>query len=366
MDLLIVLFAGVCFLIYTTGVNNSAYAIATVVATRQLPPRLAVMMAAITNFIGGLCGSAVAITISTEILNVDFIHSFPPPNGMSHLLLNGVLAAIFWNLFALRIGVPSSTTHALMGGICGAAIALTGSDQSLMWHWQRGVEVWESAGLLWKVIVPLLFTPILGYLVAWLIMSLLNFLLRKSRPAKVNALFGPMQIVGSACVAFGMGMNNTPKYVGILLLGLISAHQRGELDNLPEYLSFLKISDNEKIPFWLLATGAFLLAVGTSIGGRRITRNIGSRVVRLKPVSGFAAQTSSASILFILSLMGLTVATSHISTSAIIGAGRAENPHSLKPRMILKILFCWLLNFPICFAIGYFLIVFSRTYDWLK
>lgn len=366
MELLSVLFIAVCILVYTTGTNNAASTIATLVATRHMLPHYAILMATIVNFLGSFFGIAVAVTISTQILNSDFISTLPPANALGHIVLNGVFAAILWNIGAFLLGLPSSATHALIGGICGAAIAFSGSMDSLLWSWtpvDMNITHWN--GLLWKVLIPMFLTPALAYVSAWFMMKILNVILFHKKPHKISAFFAPLQIFSSACVGFAHGMNNTPKMMGVFLVALISASNQGILDNLPECLSFIKVTSTEKFPFWLLGAGATVLAVGTAMGGWKITKNMSRRVVHLRSVSAFAAQTTSAGIIVASSLLGFTIANNYITTSAIVGSGTASRYRSLGKRMLLSILFSWALNIPISFLIGYLLLCFSRTGGWL-
>lgn len=345
--------------------NNSANSVATLIVTRQLSPKYAVVISAVTNFIGGICGSAVAFTMGTVILNTEFISTFPPANGISHILLHGIEAAIIWSLISIKIGIPTSVTIGVFGGICGAAISLTGSGESLVWYWQYGTNIWESAGILWKVIIPLFFTPIISFFLADLLMRIFNIALRNSSPAKVNKRFGSLQIVSSALVGLGFGMNTTPKYTAIFVLAAYAAYSQGVMDTLPDYLSFIKITSPKEIPLWLLALGSVILALGTTAGGKKISQNVGWKITHLKPVGGFVAQTTGALILAVLSLLGTTGAASNIMASTVAGTGHGSIPSTIKTRMLLKIFFYWLLSFPVCFILGYLLIVFTRSNNWL-
>lgn len=366
MELLSVLFVSVCILVYTTGANNSANAIATIIATRHLPPQYAIIMATVANFIGSFFGVAVAITICTQIINADFIETLPPANAMGHIALNGVFAAIFWNMLVYYLGLPSSATHALIGGICGAAIAFSGSTDSLLWSWTPGGTcIKEWTGLLWKILIPLFLSPFIAYFLSWFLVKVLHVILFNKRPHKIQTIFAPLQILSSACVGFAHGMNNTPKMMGVFLVALISASHHGTLDNLPESLSFIKTNSSEPFPLWLLTIGAFTMAIGTAAGGWKITKNMSRRVVILRTVSGFAAQSTSAAIIVVSSLLGLSISNSYITTSALIGTGMASHYRNLHRKMLLSILISWFLNMPVCFLIGYILICISRQGGWL-
>ena len=338
---------------YINGFHDTANSIATVVATKVLTPRQAVVMAAVTNLIGALWGTAVASTIASGIIEQRV--------ASQEVLICALLGAIVWNLVTWRAGLPSSSSHALVGGLVGAAVAAAGDWSVIIWS-QPSSNGWQaSKGLVWKVIVPMIASPLSGFVLGFLIMGLLYFLLRNWKPRSVNMVFGKAQMISAAGMGLMHGTNDAQKTMGIIALALASGTAAGRLANLPEWLSFLRVAPpepghNMEIALWIKVTCAVVMAAGTASGGWRIIKTLGHKMVRLHPVNGFAAETSSAAIIALASHFGLPVSTTHNISASIMGVGAAKRFSALRWTVVEKMVWAWILTIPISGAISYFLL----------
>ncbi|HYF33966.1 MAG TPA: inorganic phosphate transporter, partial [Prosthecobacter sp.] len=308
---------------YINGFHDTANAIATVVSTKVLTPRQALMLASVTNFIGAFWGQAVAKTIHSGIVDDKVVAV------TTMTILCAMLGAIIWNLLTWWFGMPSSSSHALIGGLIGAAMA------SAPGHWNWHVLIWSRPkidsktglasgmeGIFHKVVVPMIASPLLGFTVGFILMGLLFMLIRNWRPNIVNSVFGKLQIVSAGYMGFGHGLADAQKTMGIMMLTLFAATKAGELDNLPPWLHFLRIADkNAGIPLWIMIICAVTMAAGTYAGGWRIIKTLGHRMVKMKPVHGFAAEATAATILAATGAMGMPVSTTHTITTSIMGVG---------------------------------------------
>ncbi|HEY0819208.1 MAG TPA: inorganic phosphate transporter, partial [Rhizobacter sp.] len=329
---LVVVFAALAFE-YINGFHDTANSIATVVATKVLSPMQAVALAAITNLFGALWGTAVAKTIASGLLDTGVVEV------TSQLILCALLGAIVWNLITWWRGLPSSSSHALIGGLCGAAVAAANNNfHSVIWS-HPAEPFYKSAGVLWKVIVPMVSSPLLGFAAGFLVMGVLfaiisfmarsgGFLARMARPRWVNAFFGKAQLASAAGMGFAHGMNDAQKTMGIIALALVGAQSAGTLDNLPSWLAFLHPSkaalENNDIDTWIKFTCAIVMAAGTAAGGWRIIKTLGHKMVKLHPIHGFAAETASATMISLASSYGIPVSTTHNISAAIMGVGAAK------------------------------------------
>src|SRR5947209_9952899 len=278
---------------YINGFHDTANSIATVVGTKVLTPRQAVVMAACTNLVGALWGTAVATTIASGLIESRV--------ASQEVLICALLAAIVWNLITWRAGLPSSSSHALVGGLVGAAVAAAGNWSVVIWSEPDATHWYPSKGLLWKVIVPMFGSPLIGFVLGFLIMTLLYALLRNWRPRSVSMVFGKAQMASAAGMGLMHGTNDAQKTMGIIALALASGTADGRLANLPQWLSFLRVSAPEPgqtlaIAVWIKVMCALVMAAGTTAGGWRIIKTLGHKMVHLQPVNGFAAETSSATI----------------------------------------------------------------------
>jgi inorganic phosphate transporter, PiT family len=353
---------------FINGFHDTANSIATVVATKVLTPAQAVMLAAVMNLIGAFWGTAVAKTISSGLVDTDVVHVG------SMVLICALSGGIIWNLITWWKGLPSSSSHALIGGLCGAALAAADNNFDVL-IWSKTAEVWtESKGILWKVVIPMVSSPVAGFTLGVLIMGLLmagisamnsagGLLARISRPRWINAVFGKAQIVSAGYMGFAHGTNDAQKTMGIIALAIFGAETSGTLNNLPAWLGFLHPSGSDKdIAGWIVVSCALVMAAGTAMGGWRIIKTLGHKMVKLHPINGFAAETSSATILSVAAHFGMPVSTTHSISTAIMGVGFAKNPRALKFSVIERILWAWILTIPAAGSIAYGLVWLLKHY----
>jgi inorganic phosphate transporter, PiT family len=260
-------------------------------------------------------------------------------------LLCAVLAAIVWNLLTWWLGLPSSSSHALIGGLCGAAIAAAGGDFSVV-NWREGI--WP------KVAAPMIISPILGLVLGFLMMGLLVVLLRRWRPHRVNAVFGKLQLVSATFMGLSHGTNDAQKTMGIITLTLWTATQDGLFEGLPRWLGFLHTPHFE-VALWVKVVCSVTIASGTAAGGWRIIRTLGHRMVKLQPIHGFAAETTAASVIHAASAFGIPLSTTHVISSAIMGVGATKRLNAVKWTVVGRMVCTWLLTLPTTAVLGYLL-----------
>jgi PiT family inorganic phosphate transporter len=348
---------------YINGFHDTANSIATVVATKVLSPGQAVLLAAFTNFIGALLGTAVAKTISSGLIDAGVVAVTP------QLLICALLGATIWDLITWWWGLPSSSSHALIGGLCGAALAAADHWAAIIW-WQDGAHWWQGKGLLPKVIVPMVMSPLAGFLIGFTIMGALFALLstlgdrgpmkHAIRPRTVNAVFAKMQILSSSAMGISHGLNDAQKTMGIIALALAGATAAGSLDGIPGWLSFLRIPELADhaftIPVWIKATCALVMASGTMAGGWRIIRTLGHKMVKLQPMNGVAADIASSTVIITASTLGIPVSTTHNVSSAIMGVGAAKRANAIKWTIVERMVWAWLLTLPVTAALAWLLV----------
>jgi PiT family inorganic phosphate transporter len=322
---------------YINGFHDAANAIATVVSTKVLTPRQAITLAAFFNLTGALMGTAVASTIGKGMVDPKVI-TMPT-------ILCALLGAIVWNLLTWWLGLPSSSSHALIGGLCGAALATAGGDWSVL-QW--------NTGLLPKVVIPMVTSPIVGFVGAALLMFLLLVLLRKFTPHVVHSIFGKLQLVSAAWMAHSHGTNDAQKTMGIIALALFTATTSGAFADLPSAFSFLKTPEFH-ISSWVIVTCALTMAAGTAAGGWRIIRTLGHKMVRLQPVHGFAAETTAAIVIQVASSHGIPLSTTHVISTSIMGVGAAKRFSAVKWGVVERIVWAWVLTLPATALIAYVL-----------
>lgn len=356
---------------FINGFHDTANSIAASVATKVLSPGQAVSLAAVMNLIGALTGTAVAATIATGIVNTDVVAA------SSQLVLCSLLGAIVWNLVTWWFGLPSSSSHALIGGLCGAAMAAShNSWDSLIWV-QTAVEWTKSKGLVWKVLVPMVTSPLAGFLLGVLLITLLmlaihmlersgGFLRRLARPRWINALFGKLQIASAAYMGYAHGHNDAQKTMGVIALTLIGAEASGTLDNLPAWLDFIHPAHagGAEVANWIIITCGLVMAAGTASGGWRIIKTLGHKMVKLHPLDGFAVDTSSATVLMTAAHFGMPVSTTHTVSTAIMGVGFAKNPRRLKLGTIERIVWAWILTIPASGTVAWLLYRLLMASGW--
>lgn len=341
---------------YINGFHDTANSIATVVSTKVLTPRQAVLLAAFANLFGALWGTAVAQTIASGLVDT---RMFELTNGIIACALVG---AIIWNLITWYFGIPSSSSHALIGGLCGAALAASQNNWKVIIWAQPDLEHWyKGKGLLWKVIVPMFTSPLCGFILGLLVMAALYLALHRLRPQKINNVFGKLQMVSAAGMGFMHGTNDAQKTMGIIALALLAATQTGAFEQAPNWLSFLRTPPPPQgqpleIAVWIKVVCAITMAAGTAAGGWRIIRTLGHRMVKLHPINGFAAETSSATVIFAATHLGIPVSTTHNISAAIMGVGAAKRPGAVSWVVVERMLWAWVLTIPVAGGIAYLLV----------
>jgi PiT family inorganic phosphate transporter len=360
---------------FINGFHDTANSIATVVATKVLSPGQAVSLAAVTNLIGALAGTAVATTISSGLIDTNVV------TVTSEVLICALVGGIIWNLLTWWMGLPSSSSHALIGSLCGAAVgAADGNLSALVWS-HPATPWYKGSGLLWKIVVPMVTSPVAGFLLGIAIMGSLMALLsfmngrsgwmqRVSRPRWVNAFFGKGQLLSACYMGFAHGLNDAQKTMGIIALALISGTTVGALDHVPAWLQFLRTSPPEPghpgdIALWIKLTCGAVMAMGTAVGGWRIIKTLGHKMVKLHPIDGFAAETSSATILSIAASLGMPVSTTHSISTAIMGVGVAKSPRALKWTVVERIVWAWILTLPATGGMAYLLVRGLKLLGWI-
>ena len=352
MTLIFIVIAMALIFEYINGFHDTANSIATVVATRVLTPRQAVVMAAGTNLLGALWGTAVASTIASGIIEQKI--------ASQEVLICALLGAIVWNLVTWLAGLPSSSSHALVGGLIGAAVAAAGNWSVVIWSQADAKHWYPSKGIIWKVIIPMFASPIIGFTLGFLIMGLLYGLLRNWKPRTVNTIFGKAQLFSAMSMGLMHGTNDAQKTMGIVALALASGTAEGRLTNLPHWLSFLQVETPQPgqsltIAIWIKVMCALVMAAGTAAGGWRIIKTLGHKMVHLHPVNGFAAETSSAAIIGLASHFGIPVSTTHNISAAIMGVGAAKRFSALKWTIVERMAWAWLLTIPVSGTIAYWI-----------
>jgi PiT family inorganic phosphate transporter len=295
---------------YINGFHDTANAIATSVSTRALKPQYAIVMSAIANFVGALTGTAVATTISGGLVDTRVESQV--------VVAAALIGAIGWNLLTWWLGIPSSSSHALIGGLLGATAI------------SAGFGSWKIDGIVGKVLVPLFSSPVLGFLIGFALMVLLLNLFRRAHPMRLNERFRKLQVLSAAYMAFSHGSNDAQKTMGIMTLALVTAG----------------ITTDLHPPLWVIVLAATAISMGTAVGGWRIIRTMGSRVVKLDPVHGFAAETTAATIIFGASHFGMPVSTTHVISTAIMGVGSTGRLSAVRWGVARSIVIAWILTIP--------------------
>jgi PiT family inorganic phosphate transporter len=331
---------------YINGFHDTANAIATVVSTKVLTPRAAVMWAAFWNLLGALVGTAVAKTISGGLVDASAV--------TMTTVLAALLAAIIWNLFTWWLGLPSSSSHALIGGLCGAAVATAAGKWDVL-IWQAQDAQGKTMGLWPKVVLPMFTSPLIGLLAGALLMWLLLILLRGMTPRLVGMIFGKAQLVSAGFMGFSHGSNDAQKAMGIITLALFTGTSTGVFNDLPDWAGFLRVTEFKDIPMWVVILCAITMAAGTAAGGWRIIRTMGHKMVKMQPVHGFAAETTAAAILYGTATLGVPVSTTHVISTSIMGVGATKRLSAVKWGVVQRILWAWVLTIPVTALLGYLL-----------
>jgi len=299
---------------FINGFHDTANAIATVVSTGVVPLRTAIMVAAALNFCGALTGTAVATTIGRGIITPETITLV--------VVLSALLGAIFWNLFTWYFGIPSSSSHAMVGGLIGSGMAYGGSSSI------------QSAGLS-KIVLSLIISPMIGIAVAFILMISLLWLFRKAAPVGVTPLFRKLQLLSASFVALSHGSNDAQKTMGVISLALVG------------YGALELTGGKLVVPMWVILASAAAMGLGTAAGGVRIIKTLGTKIIDLKPIHGFAAETAAASVIFTASHYGLPVSTTHCISGAILGVGASQRVSAVRWGITVRILWAWVLTIPV-------------------
>jgi PiT family inorganic phosphate transporter len=303
---------------FVNGFHDTANAIATSVATRVLTPGQAVSMAAVLNVVGALSGTAVASTVGRGIV--------PPEVATQQLVIAALISAITWNLFTWWVAVPSSSSHALIFSIVGAGLA------------SGGVDAIDFSGIA-KTLQGLVFSPVFGFLAALLLLMILLWIVARSRPSKVNRVFGRLQILSAAYMAFSHGSNDAQKTMGVLTMALASYYGWS--------------GSQWHVPLWVILAAAGAMGLGTAMGGWRIVKTMGFSVVELRTIDGFAAETAAATVIEVASRLGIPVSTTQVISSAILGVGATRSLSAVRWGIAGRIVSAWVITLPACIALAW-------------
>ena len=337
---------------FINGFHDTANAIATTVSTKVLTPRQAIVLSTIFNLIGALSGTAVATTIGKGLVEGRYVSEMT--------LLAALLAAVAWNLFTWWLGLPSSSSHALIGGLCGATLASAHTDWSVIRWSVLNPETHKLEGLWPKVVGPMFLSPACGILVGFLFMALLMVLLRNWSPHLAKKVFGRAQLLSASWMSFTHGTNDAQKTMGIIALTLFTATTKSHaFDNLPSWLHFLRAPEF-KVYDWIKIICALTMAGGTAVGGWRIIKTMGSKVVKMQPIHGFAAQTTAAGIIQLATHWGIPLSTTHVISASIMGVGATKRFSAVKWGIVGRMVWAWVLTIPISGALAYGLMFWLR------
>jgi PiT family inorganic phosphate transporter len=337
---------------YINGFHDTANSIATTVSTKVLTPRQALVLSTVFNLLGALTGTAVASTIGQGLVDTHFVSATT--------LLTALLAAIAWNLLTWWLGLPSSSSHALIGGLCGATFASAGSHWSVI-RW----SVWNPAtheleGLWPKVVGPMFLSPVCGIVVGFGVMALLMVLLRNWSPHLIKRVFGRGQLLSAAWMSFSHGTNDAQKTMGVIALTLFTATTKtNAFEHLPRWLEFLRAPEF-KVYVWIKVVCALTMATGTAAGGWRIIRTLGHKMVKMQPIHGFAAQSTAAGIIQVATHCGIPLSTTQVISASIMGVGATKRFSAVKWGIVGNMVWAWLLTIPITGLLAYGLMLLLR------
>lgn len=317
--LILVIIAALIF-DFINGFHDAANAVATVVSTGVLPLRTAILIAAVLNVIGALAGTAVASTIGKGVIEPEVVSQT--------VVLSALFGAILWNLITWKYGIPSSSSHALIGGLIGAGIGKSGIEAIQF----QGVE---------KIVKSLILSPVVGMGIGFLVMIALYWICRRGRPSKLNQTFRVLQLFSSGFMAVSHGSNDAQKTMGIITMSLIAA---GTIHNDGNAFA---------VPAWVIGICALAMGLGTAAGGTRIIKTMGTKIIDLKPIHGFASETTAALTILGASHLGLPVSTTHVISGAILGVGSSQSVSAVRWGITVRILWGWILTIPISALTAY-------------
>lgn len=325
---------------FVNGFHDSANAISMVISTKAMSPRRAILYAATLDFIGAFFGTHVAHTIGAGMVSAESITQL--------VILCALLGAITWNLFTWYMGLPSSSSHALIGGLLGAAITHAYLELDKAYELvlklpsfrleHPSLDVVNGHNVFYKVLLPMVCSPALGFCVGFLVILVLLRIFHKMRPETMNRVFRKMQLFSSGFLAFSHGSNDAQKTMGIITLSL---------------MTFGVIHETTfHIPVWVICACALTLAMGTMTGGWKIIKTMSSKVIKMKPIHGFSVETASASIILTASHFGFPVSTTHIISTAIMGVGSMVKVSAVKWGIVKNIVLAWVFTIPVCMILS--------------
>jgi PiT family inorganic phosphate transporter len=314
---------------YINGFHDAANAIATVVSTGVLPIRTAVILAGLLNFVGAVTGTAVAKTIASGFAD--------PAIVTQTVVLSALVGACIWNLITWWYGIPSSSSHALIGGLAGAVVS------------KAGVSAFKWGALKQKVLIPLVASPSIGFVVAFIVMILLVWIVRKMRPGTVHRASRRLQLVSAMSMAFAHGSNDAQKSMGIITLALLSFVKAGHSQGMPVWF----LPKGAAVPMWVVIGCAGAIGLGTMAGGTKIIKTMGTKIIRITPLQGFAAETAGALTILGASHLGVPVSTTHCINACIMGVGASKRVSAVRWGVAGNILTAWVLTLPLSGALAW-------------
>ncbi|MFO0911367.1 MAG: inorganic phosphate transporter [Pirellulales bacterium] len=352
---------------YINGFHDTANAIATVVSTRVLSPRTAILMAAVLNFAGAMVHTEVAKTVASGIIDLDRAQpAMAPPTAASApaaappaanssranlrpqiVVLAGLTGAIFWNLLTWYYGIPSSSSHALIGGLCGAALAYGGGNV-IIWYREPSPGSWQPQGLVFKVLLPIVVSPVGAFIVGYVVMSLIYYLFANAPHGRVSKLFRSLQIVSSAAMAAMHGSNDAQKSMGTITMAIASYH----IAMLPAGTAVPDHLRRPEVSVWVKIACAIAMAMGTAAGGWRIIKTMGHKIIKLEPVHGFAAETSASLMIMLADYFKAPISTTHTISGSIFGVGSAKRLSAVRWSVAEQMVMAWILTLPAAGTVG--------------
>ena len=336
LTLLIFVIVAALVLDYINGFHDAANAIATVVSTGVLPVRIAVMLAGVLNFAGAMTGTAVAKTIASGFADASIVTQL--------VVLSALIGACIWNLLTWWYGIPSSSSHALIGGLAGAVVA------------HAGLSAFNWNNLVAKVLIPLVASPLLGFTAALLFMIGLLWLVRRMRPASVQRGSRRLQLISACMMAFSHGSNDAQKAMGIITLALVAFVTAG-YTGMPASM----LPSGDKVPYWVMLACATAIGVGTMAGGKRIIKTMGAKIIRITPLQGFAAETAGTATILSASYMGVPVSTTHCISACIMGVGASKRLSAVRWGVAGNIVLAWVLTIPMSAGFAFLSLIGLRA-----
>ncbi len=312
---------------FINGFHDTATAVATSITTRALKPKTAIIICAIFNFIGAFTGTTVAKTVGESIVSHSSIEQW--------VILGVLISAIIWNIITWYFGIPSSSSHALIGALVGGGIAYNGNFNVVNWY-----------NLFHDVVIWIFIAPIIGFTVGYILMILLNWILRPFKPGIVNKIFLKLQVVSGAFMALNHGSNDAQKSMGLITMALLSGN----------FISAFNV------PIWVIASCALAMALGTAAGGKKIIKTMGSGMAKLTPVNGFAAQTSGSAVIYLATFFHAPVSTTHIISTTVMGVGASKRIKSVKWGVAQNIVWAWILTIPITAGLSALIIFIMKLF----